>query len=356
MTETEGQSFERFSGEYLPPPEIFLRTGDDGLSSKREEYTFPATDTVEVDPPGACNIDDFPGATSTNTISSTKKRKSAMIEDLEDWGSLGADSDNEYEYGSDFGRTKVGRESSKTYRGGAKQPAKRVGSSSKANMSTVDQHNLRRSDSTAKSSSNDVTPGSKRRPIKRRKVAEETAESGLEEEGKCRPQDQDPSSIGVEYWQQPKPAITVTEQSNITPERNEMRGVDAIDDSAGTEDSDGDFDPGDWSATKKPRVQQTKRRSTRSRRRHLEQNFFYGVDRPTDEGQGSLLRISGEIIQLVNGKYRCKCGKLTKSRGDMKRHLESLQHQTKNYECPNCFLTFTRKDSLKRHMGSAHKL
>lgn len=344
---TEGQSLERMSDEYPPPPEKYFRNGDDGLPSKREEYTFPATDTV-VDTSKTCNVDVSPGSTSINTVGNTRKRKFSMVDNLEDEASW--ERDDEYVPGSQRSkyRTRVGRKLSKTCGGrGAKQHAKRVGSSSKANASTVEfpsQPDLARHESrkhvTEELSSNDITPGPSGRPIKHRKLVKEI--------------DDYPSHlVGDEYWQQSKPATP----EQMTPEPNEMRRVNATDDSAGIEDSDGDFNPDDDRRTRKPSVQRAKRTSTKSRRRHLEQHLSRGADRAADERQGSLSETSTEVVQQINGKYKCphaNCGKFTKSKGDMKRHLESLQHQKKRYECPSCSVTFTRTDSLKRHIGSSH--
>ncbi|KIL66989.1 hypothetical protein M378DRAFT_322499 [Amanita muscaria Koide BX008] len=55
-------------------------------------------------------------------------------------------------------------------------------------------------------------------------------------------------------------------------------------------------------------------------------------------------------------RYRCQCGRKTKSVGDMRRHHESLMHSSKRkYGCLPCGKTFTRKDGLVRHEKSCKK-
>lgn len=64
-------------------------------------------------------------------------------------------------------------------------------------------------------------------------------------------------------------------------------------------------------------------------------------------------------IRHVKGvaRYRCDlCHKadrkmITKTYGDMKRHLQSLAHQKRDFECttPGCGKAYTRIDALKRH-------
>ncbi|KIL61533.1 hypothetical protein M378DRAFT_853973 [Amanita muscaria Koide BX008] len=69
-----------------------------------------------------------------------------------------------------------------------------------------------------------------------------------------------------------------------------------------------------------------------------------------DESNATQGRPSFWIVDSgTRGKhYQCECGRITKNKGDMRRHRQSLKHSGRSHNCP-CGGTYTRKDSLKRH-------
>jgi hypothetical protein len=75
------------------------------------------------------------------------------------------------------------------------------------------------------------------------------------------------------------------------------------------------------------------------------------------EGERNLADLWKAVVRECGGKYWCsKCNIEMGKRGDMTRHLQTLDHQEKSYICiPGCLDTFTRKDSLKRHVQNRHK-
>ncbi|KAF9460312.1 hypothetical protein BDZ94DRAFT_1238518 [Collybia nuda] len=54
----------------------------------------------------------------------------------------------------------------------------------------------------------------------------------------------------------------------------------------------------------------------------------------------------------LTGRFPCpsNCGHVCKSKGDLRRHLQSLAHQAPSFPCPNsCGNLFTREDAAERH-------
>ena len=127
--------------------------------------------------------------------------------------------------------------------------------------------------------------------------------------------------------------------------------------------SDDDFLPGPSNGRKtkfkKPEARQKIRQFIMNKRRkvNIEEDSDFQHDTAESKIQATELQDVLNFARESNGGYRClKCGHHTRSRGDMKRHLESMLHQPKTYMClPECHSTFTRKDSLKRHIESKHK-
>ncbi|KAF8181300.1 hypothetical protein BJ912DRAFT_1125846 [Pholiota molesta] len=70
-----------------------------------------------------------------------------------------------------------------------------------------------------------------------------------------------------------------------------------------------------------------------------------------DEGTSAMLPQSERGNNT--GKLQLKCGLcpnfFVASKGDLKRHLESLAHKKPSYICEGCDRKFTREDALKRH-------
>ena len=68
------------------------------------------------------------------------------------------------------------------------------------------------------------------------------------------------------------------------------------------------------------------------------------------------------ILNKGKASYRCdlcsKAGRYfsTKTQGDLTRHIQSLAHSAKSFECttPGCGKVYTRTDSLKRHQRTIH--
>lgn len=79
-----------------------------------------------------------------------------------------------------------------------------------------------------------------------------------------------------------------------------------------------------------------------------------------DDGVSAMLQLPKATRSLKGGKRGKKTGKLqlkcglcpnffAASKGDLKRHLESLAHKKPSYICERCGGKFTREDALKRH-------
>ena len=85
---------------------------------------------------------------------------------------------------------------------------------------------------------------------------------------------------------------------------------------------------------------------------NLSEISFLEVTEPA-EIEKLTAEIANGVLPNAQGRYACPlkdCSQWCKSRGDLRRHLQTKMHMSPSYKCRQCGAVFTRDDALKRHM------